>query len=176
MRLDHIAYRVADRNKTAKFLINAFNYKISDEFEIEFYDGTKAKCYALEPPERFMTINAFVAYGMFGTEEYHSPPEIFVSEGSEGSIVKKWVDNRGGVGGVHHMAYQVDNVEEVMSKWIKNNWAEFTTDEPIKADGLVQCFTRPHKLTGIIYEFIYRTGKGFSADNVKELMKSTSNE
>jgi catechol 2,3-dioxygenase-like lactoylglutathione lyase family enzyme len=118
MRLDHISYRVEDRDKTAQFLIDAFNYRVSDEFKIEFEDGTEAKCYAMEPPERFVAINAFVAYGMFETEEYHSPPEIFVSEGSEGSIVKKWVDDRGGVGGIHHMAYQVDNVEEIMKSTI----------------------------------------------------------
>ena len=61
-----------------------------------------------------------------------------------------------------------------MEIWKKNKWAEFTTDEPITAeDGLVQCFTKPHNLTGVIYEFIYRTSKGFNVDSVKDLMKST---
>ena len=60
-----------------------------------------------------------------------------------------------------------------MEKWASKGWAEFTTDKPIKAEGLVQCFTKPHPLTGIIYEFIYRTTKGFNKDNVKDLMEST---
>lgn len=46
MRLDHIAYRVADREKTAAFLIECFGYRIAEDlpdgFEIEFEDGTKA--------------------------------------------------------------------------------------------------------------------------------------
>jgi len=36
MRLDHIAWRVKDRKKTAQFFIDAFGYKIQDEFEIKF--------------------------------------------------------------------------------------------------------------------------------------------
>ena len=40
MRLDHIAYRVKDRHKTAKFLENALGYTIGTEFQIEFDDLT----------------------------------------------------------------------------------------------------------------------------------------
>lgn len=58
MRLDHIAYRVKDRNKTAQFFIDAFGYKIQTEFEINFDDGTTAKCIALEPPEKIKASNA----------------------------------------------------------------------------------------------------------------------
>tara|TARA_Y100000034_G_scaffold99370_1_gene122026 strand:- start:31 stop:390 length:360 start_codon:yes stop_codon:yes gene_type:complete len=88
MRIDHIAYRVADRDKAAKFFINAFGYKIEDEFKIQFDDGTYAKCYALTPPESFYGNKNFKkAWTMFGEVEFHSPPEIFVSEGTKGSIV-----------------------------------------------------------------------------------------
>ena len=52
MRLDHIAYRVADRQKTADFFIKSFGYRMQTEFEINFDDGSKAKCFALEPPEK----------------------------------------------------------------------------------------------------------------------------
>ena len=44
MRLDHIAYRVKDRFKTAQFFIKAFGYRIADDlpegFDIQFEDGT----------------------------------------------------------------------------------------------------------------------------------------
>ena len=42
MRLDHIAYRVKDRYKTARFFKDAFGYTIGTEFQIEFDDGSKA--------------------------------------------------------------------------------------------------------------------------------------
>ena len=51
MRLDHIAYRVIDRYKTAKFLKSCLGYDIGTEFQIEFSDNTKADCLALTPPE-----------------------------------------------------------------------------------------------------------------------------
>jgi len=174
MRIDHIAYRVADRKKTAEFFVEAFNYIISDEFEINFEDGSKARCYALVPPERVYDTIAFKAWAMFGEVEYHSPPEIFISEGTRESIVGKWVSERNSIGGIHHIAYQVDDVEGVMRQWETNGWAEFTTTHPIEADGLSQCFTKPHPLTGVIYEFIYRTKKGFNIENVKDLMESTT--
>ena len=83
---------------------------------------------------------------------------------------------RGGVGGIHHLAYQVGDVYEIMQKWKKEGLAEFTTENPISSGDLVQCFTKPHPITGIIYEFIYRTKKGFNVDNVKDLMRSTAKE
>ena len=51
MRLDHIAYRVKDRRKTAKFLKRCLGYTLGTEFQIEFDDGSKADCLALLPPE-----------------------------------------------------------------------------------------------------------------------------
>lgn len=172
MRIDHIAYRVPNRDKTVEFLKEAFGYKIADEFQINFDDGTCAECYALTPPERLFETAALSVSTVFDIK-YHSPPEIFVSQGTEGSIVDKWVKERGGVGGIHHIAYQVDDVAKVMQMWKKNGWAEFTTEQPIVADGLSQCFTKPHPLTGVVYEFIFRTTKGFNVDNVKNLMEST---
>jgi catechol 2,3-dioxygenase-like lactoylglutathione lyase family enzyme len=174
MRIDHIAYRVADREKTAQFFIEALGYRIVDEFEINFEDNTCAQCYALSPPERLNNVETFSQWELPSTDGfYHMPPEIFVSEGTPGSIVADWVAHKGGVGGVHHVAYQVADVAAAMSEWKEKGWAEFTTEEPISADGLVQCFTKQHPLTGIIYEFIFRTKKGFNVDNVKDLMAST---
>ena len=52
MRLDHIAYRVANRKKTSQFFIDAFSYKIEDDFELVFDNNETARCYAMCPPER----------------------------------------------------------------------------------------------------------------------------
>ena len=182
MRLDHIAYRVRNRYTTTRFLEEAFGYIIGTEFQIEFDDGSKADCLALVPPEvrhpdtelwTYFSLQA-APYGAVKSE-YHAPPEIFISDGTEGSIVGDWVAERDGVGGVHHMAYQVDNVEAVMSEWKEKGYAEFYTEKPItcKDPNLTQVFTKPSELTGVIYEFINREGVGFCKDSVKQLMEST---
>jgi len=173
MRLDHIAYRVSDRNKTSKFLSEAFGYKIEDDFEIDFGDGKFARCYAMIPPEKTIKTLPFNHSIITPLAEYHRPAEIFVSEGTDGSIVDKWVKERGGIGGIHHIAYQVESVQEVMDDWKNKNLASFTTEAPITSEDLIQCFTNPHPLTGVIYEFIERKNKGFNISNVKKLMEST---
>ena len=193
MRLDHIAYRVKDRHKTAKFFESAFGYEISIKFQIEFDDRSKADCLALTPPEdRHNSPSSWTHHALLYNPpqhreqnrdnstihaEFHAPPEIFISDGSEGSIVGDWVAERGGVGGIHHMAYQVEDVEETMKEWVKNGYAEFYSDKPTtcKDPNLTQVFTKPSELTGVIYEFINREGAGFCEDSVKELMESTKN-
>lgn len=196
MRLDHIAYRVKDRNKTAQFFIDAFGYKIQTEFEINFDDGTTAKCIALEPPEKIKASNALnipwkdmyvctpktwghtdptenIKQSAAANVELHLPPEIFVSDGEPNSIVGKWVEQRNGIGGIHHIAYQVESVQAKMNEWKEKGYAEFTTEQPLKCPGLTQIFTKPSELTGVIYEFIERGEHGFCKDNVKALMEST---
>ncbi|MAH49787.1 hypothetical protein CMI37_28440 [Candidatus Pacearchaeota archaeon] len=182
MRLDHIAYRVKDRYKSADFFKKAFGYKLRTEFQIEFDDGSKADCLALTPPEtrhpetRLWTYHVLQAapYSPLRTE-YHASPEIFVSDGSEGSIVGDWVKERADVGGIHHIAYQVEDVGAIMNEWKEKGYAEFYSEEPItcKDPNLTQVFTKPSELTGVIYEFINREGAGFCKDSVKQLMEST---
>jgi catechol 2,3-dioxygenase-like lactoylglutathione lyase family enzyme len=211
MRLDHAAFRVRDRIKTAEFFIKAFGYKIQTEFDLKFNDGTTTQCIALEPPEKVISnapwtyanyINTNPAIeikheesGCQGTlgycgpqgwhagnpysvsgyiaQEYHLPPEIFVSDGPDDSIVGQWVKARGGIGGIHHLAYQVNSVEKTMQEWREKGYAEFTTESPLTCPGLTQCFTKPSELTGIIYEFIERGEHGFCKENVAALMEST---
>jgi catechol 2,3-dioxygenase-like lactoylglutathione lyase family enzyme len=183
MRLDHIAYRVADRDQTVRFFMEAFDYQIQEEFEIFFNEEKteKALCVALEPPEKsapemVSTLGLPAPPSSKGSQKelvYHLAPEIFVSEGTPGSIVHNWVQQRQGIGGIHHMAYQVPSVEKTMHLWRERGWAEFTTNETMKCPGLTQIFTKPHPLTGLIYEFIERGAHGFCKDNVKDLMEST---
>ncbi len=190
MRLDHIAYRVKDRYKTAKFLKEALGYTVGTEFQIKFDDGSKADCLALVPPEKRMKRPSdWVQESDFCHEKYiegvtdhlgveskivtHAPCEIFVSDGPKGSIVGDWVEERGGVGGIHHIAYQVADVEATMKEWKNKGYAEFYSEEPMTCPGLVQVFTKPSELTGVIYELIKRDGDGFCETNVKGLMQST---
>ena len=183
MRLDHIAYRVEDRYKTSKFLKDCLGYNIGTEFQIEFDDGSKADCLALTPPEeRHKEVSEWEVFLADSPEQkvrrrnaefhsYHAPPEIFVSDGPEGSIVGDWVKEKGA--GIQHIAYQVEDVEKTMNDWLKAGYAEFYSERPLECEGLVQVFTKPSSLTGIIYELINRTGNGFCEENVKALMEST---
>tara|TARA_Y100000310_G_scaffold303289_1_gene341517 strand:+ start:3090 stop:3662 length:573 start_codon:yes stop_codon:yes gene_type:complete len=189
MRLDHIAYRVKDRYKTSAFFEKAFGYKVGTSFEIKFDDGSHADCLALIPPEvRHEDTELWTYWAQIGTHyagpadplykinaEFHAPPEIFVSDGGINSIVGDWVAERGGIGGIHHIAYQVNNVEAIMKEWKEKGYAEFYTEKPItcKDPDLTQVFTKPSELTGAIYEFINREGAGFCKDSVKKLMEST---
>jgi len=178
MRLDHIASRVADRSKAVKFFKEAFGYREQSVFELKFDDGTTCDCTALEPPEKVEDAlwNHLVypngrSNSLTEITTYHLAPEIFVSEGQPGSIVKQWVKERGS--GIHHLAYQVVNVENTMNEWREKGYAEFCSEEPLKCPGLTQVFTKPSDLTGIIYEFITRGEHGFCTENVKALMEST---
>ena len=168
MRLDHIAYRVADRHKAVHFFCESFGYSVTEEFEVNFDDGSSANCFALESPEAFTLSRNVKTYGA-----YHLAPEIFVSDGGEDSIVGKWVADRNGIGGLHHIAYMVDSVKETMNEWKEKGYAEFLTKEPLTCPGLTQVFTKPSELTGVIYEFIERENEGFCTENVKDLMIST---
>lgn len=187
MRLDHIAYRTADRKKTAQFFMDALGYRVQTEFDIDFPDGSKAKCIALEPPEKpkveglHWVISQYVGDAFMPGQkieenkvaQFHLPPEIFVSDGTPDSIVGQWVARRDGVGGVHHIAYQVESVENTMREWQEKGYAEFASAKPLTCPGLVQVFTKPSELTGVIYEFIERGEHGFCVANVKDLMEST---
>lgn len=197
MRLDHIAYRVKDRKKAAQFFIDALGYEIGDEFRPFESEGPESVnynilCIALVPPEKkegvdwheqprtppwkFQTLMYYHTCDML--QEYHMAPEVFVSDGPEGSIVGDWVDKNGP--GVHHVAYQVDkpeHVDRIMEEWKEKGYAEFLSEEPLQCEAddpeLRQVFTKPSELTGIIYEFIHRGEHGFCTANVKDLMIST---
>ena len=190
MRLDHIAYRVKSRDKAVDFFMKAFGYKFQAEFEIFFNDEKtdKALCIALEPPEKTLSIAEFASHTIYTefpeepTVEMHLAPEIFVSEGTEGSIVGNWVKARGNIGGIHHLAYMVNSVEKKKKEWLEKGWGDFSSEKAFKCEDLTQIFSKPHELTGVIYEFIERHvhsdghSRGFCKDNVKQLMMSTADK
>jgi hypothetical protein len=190
-RLDHIAYRVADRNKTAEWLQKRWGLKIQTEFPITHKDGSVTKCIALEPKDKLQEAPWKCTQPIWGEcpisemgqtvpasetrfAEYHLPPEVFVSSSDDpNSIVYKWVQQRDGIGGIHHLALQVNDVYATMNQWKAEDGVKFTKDEPMTCPGLVQIFTEPHPLTGHIFELITRTDQGFCAENVGDLMEST---
>lgn len=82
MRLDHLAFRVFDREQFAQTM-SWFGYHRAQEFML--FDGA-VRSYALQGPG----------------------PEIFVSEGAYKTVVGEWVLERGD--GLHHVAFEVDDV------------------------------------------------------------------
>ena len=163
MKLDHIALRVADRHKAVNFFQSMLNYEVGAEFDIDFDDGSKAECYALIPP---LLPIVLVREG----------PEIFISDGTPGSIVGDWVEARGGVGGVHHIAYKVKDIDSIVNDWRSKGTVEFLTDDIIDCpdDDLRQIFTKPlDYMGGIIIELIERGSEGFCQNSVRDLMNST---
>ena len=163
MKLDHIALRVADRHKAVNFFQSMLNYEVGAEFDIDFDAGSKAECYALIPP---LLPIVLVREG----------PEIFISDGTPGSIVGDWVEARGGVGGVHHIAYKVKDIDSIVNNWRSKGTVEFLTDDIIDCpdDDLRQIFTKPlDYMGGIIIELIERGSKGFCQNSVRDLMNST---
>lgn len=149
---------MTDRENAAEFFCSEIGYYIADDFELDFPDGSKARSYALQKD---------------------GEPDIFVSQGEPDSTVWQWVLTReqqlGLNGGLHHIAYRVDDCAATMKDWQERGVAEFTTEEPIIGERLIQAFTKPHPLTGIIYELIERDGEGvgFEPENVIKLMEST---
>ena len=104
MKLDHIAYRVKDRHEASRFFQSMFGYEVGTEFDVEFDDGSKAECYALVPP---IVSPVMVREG----------PEIFISDGTSGSIVGNWGESRGGAGGIHHIAYRTRKIDTLVEEW-----------------------------------------------------------
>lgn len=154
-RLDHIAYRVLDRDKAFEFF-SLLGYEKLTEFELHLDDGSTAYSYALK---------------------HQSSTEMFVSSGPPGSLIWKWVQEKGGVGAVHHLAYATYNVEHMMRDWSAKG-IEFQSKDPIRCpcpSPLVQVFTKPHPATGVIFELIERNGHpGFCLANVKRLMEGSA--
>ena len=88
--------------------------------------------------------------------------------------MNQWVSERGG-GGIHHIAYQVHNIETIFKAW-KELGVEFASENIIDCpdDNLKQIFTKPLEvLGGIVIELIQRGDKGFCNKSVKDLMNST---
>mgnify|MGYP001591950350 CR=1 FL=1 len=179
MILDHIAYRTKDRFKTAQFFITNFDYRLATEFEIDFEENGKVECLVLKPTQafcegtqRFFEGIPSVWTGMYGAV-YQKSPEIFISDSQDPNTpVGKWVKERGGIGGVHHLAYSVEDIE-LQKKEMESRGIEFSSEIiDCPEDGLRQVFTKPLEvLGGVIVELIERSKEGFCKNSVKKLME-----
>lgn len=181
-RIDHLAFRTLNREKSVDFFINALGFVYQETFEIYFNEEKTdiAICTVLSSDANSVLDCPWVIpYTNKNIEfEYHRPPEIFISEGSVGSIVHTWAMKRGG-GGLHHIALQVEDdstVDIEMKKWLDNGWCEGFTSEVFHCDDMYQVFTKPSELTGVVFELIKRKEHGFCKSSVKNLMLSTKGD
>jgi 4-hydroxyphenylpyruvate dioxygenase-like putative hemolysin len=154
--LDHIAYRVIDRDAAVRDL-EILGYTTVQPFKIPLKDGSVADSFALAHP---------------------TDVDVFVSSGPPGSLIAEWVKDHGGRGGVHHLGYATENVAKEMQRWVEKGF-KFQTPEPLVCScpqPITQIFTTENPTTGIIYELIDRNGHpGFCLENVKRLMDNSTN-
>jgi methylmalonyl-CoA/ethylmalonyl-CoA epimerase len=152
-RLDHIAFRVRKVAPVVDFYVKTLSFQVVQEMELDF-GGSKALSNVLN---------------LTG-----SPFYIFVDQGlDEQNVITKWVDRNGG--GLHHMAYLVENIEAA-ADGLREDGMVFTTDSVVDTGGgLKQLFSHPHPVTGVITEIIerYKEDVYFVQQNVLQLIKST---
>jgi len=182
--IDHLAFRTIDRKGAVKFLCDALGYREATQFKLDFQNEEKdeATCSVLESTDRtnpeLLLPWTYMVEAVGVTQRYVLSPEIFISEGSPGSIVDTWARSHGGAN-LHHIALQVpkySTVKQEMEKWKQNGWCEdFTSDEPFHCDDMSQVFTQPSSVLGVIFELIKRKKAGFCQESVIKLMESTEN-
>ena len=155
VKLDHIAYRVkrGEREKLITELINYLPYRHYKSFEVI---SSKAITTCLKL--------------------FETTPVIVISEGlADDSIVERYCQKYGSR--VHHLAYEVTNIEKVVEIQLKRG-VKFTTSRIIgsEEEGIKQIFTFPTETTNHIIEYIQRFGEFdgfFTPSNIGNLMLST---
>jgi methylmalonyl-CoA epimerase len=69
---------------------------------------------------------------------------------SEDSPISKFLEKRGG--GIHHIAIEVENIEESLAK-LKSNGAKLIDETPrIGAEGCLIAFVHPQSTNGVLLE------------------------
>lgn len=76
---------------------------------------------------------------------------------SDDSPIAKFLEKRGG--GIHHIAVEVDNIEESLAK-LKNNGAKLIDEVPrIGAEGCLIAFVHPQSTNGVLLELTQKIKK-----------------
>jgi methylmalonyl-CoA/ethylmalonyl-CoA epimerase len=71
---------------------------------------------------------------------------------SEDSPIQKFLEKRGG--GIHHIAVEVDNIEESLVK-LKNQGMRLIDEKPrVGAEGCLVAFVHPTSANGVLLELV----------------------
>lgn len=145
-KVDHIAIAVLDLNSAVDYYTNKFGFKLDTIRDTQGkYSGMRS---------------AVLFSNQFSV--------VLLASLTEGSQIDKYLKNYGP--GVQHIAFCVDNIDltykEMMAKGV-----DFSTNI-ITAQGLKQLFTQRDPNTGMMHEFIERTGQSnFDEKNINMLFE-----
>ena len=99
-------------------------------------------CYKTEIVESEKVTTAFFKTGNTKIE--------LLESSSEESAIAKFIEKRGE--GLHHVAFEVDNIEQEMSR-LKEKGFQLLRDKPFRgADNKMVCFIHPKSCNGVLVE------------------------
>jgi methylmalonyl-CoA/ethylmalonyl-CoA epimerase len=130
--LDHIGIVVEDLEKSISMYTSVFGFTLRGKERID---------------DQSMEI-ATVKLGTLKIELLHST--------SKSSVLSKFLDKRGP--GVHHLAYQVNNIESALSQ-VRNAGIRLIDEQPRKGgDNNLIAFLHPKDTGGVLVEFCENQG------------------
>jgi len=146
LRLDHVAIAVPDLEAAIRFYRDTLGMDLISRRTIS---GKKT--------------------GMVSAEMNSGEFSIVLVQGTESaSQVTRFIEEFGP--GVQHIAIEVDSVEDVANE-LRARGMEFETNV-IVGPGLTQIFAKRDASSGVMFEFIERTGnEGFHEDSVRSLFE-----
>jgi methylmalonyl-CoA/ethylmalonyl-CoA epimerase len=125
-KIEHIAIAVRDLENSVKLFENLLG----------------VKCYAIEEVEDQKVRTAFFRVGETKIE--------LLEATSEESTIAKFVANKGE--GLHHIAFQVENIEKSLSELSDKNFRLIDTQPRKGAEGLQIAFLHPKSVNGVLVE------------------------
>jgi len=118
----------------------------SIEAALPYYEGVLGmKCYAIEEVADQKVKTAFLKVGEVKIE--------LLEPTSPESTIAKFMEKNGGRGGIHHIAYKVQNIEEKL-KEVADKGVQLIDATPRKgAEGMTIAFLHPKSTAGVLTEF-----------------------
>ena len=101
-------------------------------------------CYKTEAIESEQVNTAFFKKG-------ESKIELVEAYGP-GSVINKFIEKKGE--GMHHIAFEVDNIEEEMKRLVKEGFTLITETPKEGADNKMVCFLHPKDTNGVLIELV----------------------
>lgn len=71
---------------------------------------------------------------------------------ADGSVISKFIEKKGE--GMHHIAFEVDNIEEEMKRLLKEGFTLINEKPKEGADNKMVCFLHPKDTNGVLIELV----------------------
>ncbi|AWK41000.1 glyoxalase [Photorhabdus sp. S15-56] len=144
-KIDHLAIAVVSLDKALSMYVEMLGFTLVER------RVTKGVTTAME--SAILQGNGYTLVLLQGTESQ--------------SQVTQYVEQYGP--GVQHVAFEVENLEEVVAE-LEENGIEFST-QIIRGGNLKQIFTKRDSESGMMFEFLERHGEGFEEENINNLFR-----